>query len=235
MKKIVVIISGGLDSTVLTYDLKNQGYEILGLSFHYGQKHSKELTMAMATCARLGIKHRVIQIDPILLKGSSLTSEKEVPEGHYWEETMKATIVPNRNMLMLASALSYAISNEAEGVAYGAHAGDHAIYPDCRPEFIEKMREIAKIIDYKPLELLTPYQNITKADIVKKGLELGVDFNLTWTCYNGWGKPCGRCGSCVERSGAFIQNRERDPLYTKEDWKEAFDYAEEQEEKYKLK
>lgn len=232
MKKITIIISGGLDSTVLTYDLKNQGYKILALSFDYGQKHNKELDIASKTCQRLEIPHKIVKIDKSIVEGSSLTSKKKVPEGHYWEKTMKATVVPSRNLLMLAHAMSYAITNKCVGVAYGAHAGDHNIYPDCRPEFIEAVREVARLTDYKPLEILTPYQNITKAEIVKKGLDLGVDFNLTWTCYKGGKQPCGKCGSCVERTGAFLENHRKDPLYSTENWMKVVEYATKQEENY---
>jgi len=214
MKKIVLVFSGGLDSTTLLYWLKDKGYEIKTLSFDYGQKHSKELEMAKKTCKKLRVENKIIDLHNLkdILK-SALTSEgQEIPEGDYQDEVMKQTVVPNRNMIMLSIAMGYAISLGFNRVAYAAHSGDHTIYPDCRPIFVEKIRELAEVIDYEPVEVLTPFLEITKADIVKIGTELGVDYGLTWSCYVGDEKACGKCGTCIERLEAFKENGLIDPI-----------------------
>jgi len=147
-----------------------------------------------------------------LIGGSSLTSDIEVPEGHYEEESMKQTVVPNRNMILLSMAIGYAVSLEAEKVYYGAHSGDHAIYPDCRPEFVQKMNDVSAIANYQPVEIYSPYLQVSKIDILTDGLKMGLDYSLTWTCYNGREKACGKCGACQERLEAFEKNGCTDPL-----------------------
>ena len=124
---------------------------------------------------------------------------------------MKATVVPNRNMIMLAVAGGWAIANKADRLAYGAHTGDHAIYPDCRPEFVRTMREALRLADWHQLELITPFVGLSKAEIVKRGAELGVDFASTWSCYEGGEIHCGACGTCFERREAFEQAGVADP------------------------
>jgi 7-cyano-7-deazaguanine synthase len=211
-KKAVVIISGGMDSSTLLYDVK-QNYDIVGaISFFYGQKHDKELEYAMATCLKLGIEHKILNL-PMLkdLLSSTLTNEEPIPEGHYEQENMKQTVVPFRNQIMLSIACGYAVSKNAEIVFYGAHAGDHHIYWDCRPEFIDKLNEVT-FLSEPPIKIIAPYRDITKVEILKKGLELGVDYKDTWTCYNGREKACGKCGSCRERLEAFERNGIKDPL-----------------------
>lgn len=205
MSKIVVIFSGGMDSTTLLYKMHKEENEIYALSFNYGQKHSKELEFAKKTCEKLNINHKIVDITSInqLLQGSSLTSDIEVPEGHYEEEIMKSTVVPNRNMIFLSLAIGYAVSIGSNKVYYAAHSGDHAIYPDCRPEFVEKMNFVSKIANYEPVTIETPFLNIDKGDIAIIGKELGVDFSETWTCYKGKDEPCGKCGACVERKEAL--------------------------------
>jgi 7-cyano-7-deazaguanine synthase len=212
--KVIVIYSGGMDSfTVLHRALKN-GMEVFPLTFNYGQRHVKEIEYARAVCKTLNLHHEIIDISDInhLLQGSSLTSDIDVPEGHYAEESMKSTVVPNRNMIMLSLAIGYAVSNGAEKVYFGAHAGDHAIYPDCRPEFVEKMNEVAKIANYQVVEISTPYLNQDKGKILADGLKMGLDYSQTWTCYNGREKACGKCGACVERLEAFANNGAVDPI-----------------------
>jgi 7-cyano-7-deazaguanine synthase len=144
MKKAVIILSGGMDSTTLLYDIMKQGYEAYALSINYGQKHSKELEFAKRTCKKLNVAHKVIDLSAAgkeLLSQSALTSKKiKIPEGGYREENMRLTVVPNRNMIFLSLAVGYAITLGAKKVFYGAHAGDHAIYPDCRGEFVEAMK-----------------------------------------------------------------------------------------------
>jgi 7-cyano-7-deazaguanine synthase len=216
MSKIVIILSGGMDSTTLAYDLHHQGHELHALSFNYGQKHSKELTFAAITCSKLGIDHKIVPFSDdlkFLVANSALTdSTQDVPEGHYADDNMKATVVPNRNMIMLALATGYAISIGANAVAYAAHAGDHTIYPDCRPEFAEGMSQVMALCHFTPVELLSPYMNITKSDICVIGRDLGVPYGDSWTCYKGEAKPCGVCGADVERAEAFADASIPDPL-----------------------
>ncbi|TAA48039.1 7-cyano-7-deazaguanine synthase QueC [Corallincola spongiicola] len=213
-EKVVVIYSGGMDSyTVLNKAIK-QGYDVYALSFDYGQRHVKELEVAASVCKELAIHHKVVDISAInsLIGGSSLTDDIAVAEGHYEEESMKSTVVPNRNMILLSLAVGYAVSLKAGKVFYGAHSGDHAIYPDCRPEFVLKMNEVAKIANYEIVEICSPYLNDSKIDILTDGLKMGLDYSKTWTCYNGRERACGKCGACVERLEAFEKNALKDPL-----------------------
>lgn len=213
-KKAVVVYSGGMDSfTVLNTAIKN-GAEVYALSFNYGQKHSKELDVAAKVCRDLNIPHKVVDITAInsLMAGSSLTSNIDIPEGHYANENMKSTVVPNRNMVLLSMAIAYAVSLEADKVYYGAHSGDHHIYPDCRPEFVEAMNAVSKIANYQSVEIVTPFLHSSKGDILKAGLVMGLDYSNTWTCYNGREKACGKCGACNERLEAFAEQGVTDPL-----------------------
>lgn len=214
MGKTVIIHSGGMDSTVLLYQLLNAGDDVLALSIDYGQRHKKELECARSLCKDLGVEHRIADLTSLtpLLAGSSLTSpEIEVPEGHYAEDNMKATVVPNRNMILLSVATGWAISAGAESVSYAAHSGDHAIYPDCREEFAEGMNHVMGLADWQKVALDRPFVSLTKADIVKLGAELGVPFERTWSCYKGGELHCGRCGTCVERREAFYLAGVDDP------------------------
>jgi len=213
-EKVVVIYSGGMDSfTVLNRALKD-GKEVFALSFDYGQKHVKELTFAADVCKLLNIKHKIIDISAIneLLAGSSLTDDIDIPEGHYAADNMKSTVVPNRNMILLSLAVAYAVSVEASQVYYGAHSGDHAIYPDCRPEFVMKMNDVCQIANYEAVEIFSPYLHDTKIDILADGIKMGLDYSQTWTCYNGREKACGKCGACEERLEAFRENNAVDSL-----------------------
>lgn len=212
--KVVVIFSGGMDSfTVLNRALKD-GKEVYALTFDYGQKHVKEIACASKVCKQLGVAHKVIDISAInqLLAGSSLTDDIEIPEGHYEAESMKSTVVPNRNMILLSLAVGYAVSVKASQVYYGAHSGDHAIYPDCRPEFVMKMNDVCQIANYEAVEIFSPYLTVSKTDILTDGLKMGLSYQDTWTCYNGREKACGKCGACQERLEAFADNNATDPL-----------------------
>ncbi|AEE22325.1 7-cyano-7-deazaguanine synthase QueC [Paraglaciecola chathamensis] len=214
VQKVVVIFSGGMDSfTVLNMAVKD-GYEVHALSFNYGQRHSKELDYASRACKILGVAHKIIDISAIneLIGGSSLTSDVDIPEGHYAEESMKSTVVPNRNMILLSMAVGYAVSLDANKVYYGAHSGDHDIYPDCRPEFVERMNDVCAIANYEKIEIVSPFLYQSKIDILTAGLNMGLDYGLTWTCYNGREKACGKCGACQERLEAFEKNDCIDPL-----------------------
>ncbi|MBJ7539488.1 7-cyano-7-deazaguanine synthase QueC [Marinomonas transparens] len=213
-EKAVVVYSGGMDSyTVLHTAIKN-GLDVYALSFNYGQKHSKELDVAANVCRELTIPHKVVDITAInsLMTGSSLTSDIEIPEGHYENDNMKSTVVPNRNMVLLSMAIAYAVSLEAGKVFYGAHSGDHHIYPDCRPEFVEAMNAVSKIANYQSVEIVTPFLYSSKGDILKAGLEMQLDYSKTWTCYNGREQACGKCGACYERLEAFDEQAFQDPL-----------------------
>lgn len=214
-KKVVVIYSGGMDSYTVLHKAIQQGLTPYALTFDYGQRHIKEIEVARKVCQELDINHKIIDISAInqLIGGSSLTDNSiDVALGHYQEENMKSTVVPNRNMILLSLAIGYAVSIKAEQVYYGAHSGDHAIYPDCRPEFVEKMNAVAAIANYEETEILSPYLNTDKIGILKDGLAMGLDYSKTWTCYNGLEKACGQCGSCVERLEAFAKNNLSDPL-----------------------
>ena len=214
--RVVLIISGGLDSTTLLYRLKHEKKDVFTITFDYGQKHQKEIEYAQRTCKKLGISQRIVSLEELTRAGifgtNALTSDRAVPEGHYSDENMASTVVPNRNMIMLSIAFAYAISVKAEEVYYGAHAGDHAIYPDCRPSFVHSMQSVARLCHYWPIKLCVPYLHVPKGEIVREGLKLKVDYALTWTCYKGQEVACGKCGSCVERLEAFAVNNHTDPL-----------------------
>jgi len=214
--KVVIIASGGMDSTTLLYDILAQGYEVYVLSINYNQKHSKELGFIRKTCNKLKIPYKIIDLSRVgkeLLFVSALTADKiNIPELNYKEKNMRLTVVPNRNMILLSLAAGYAISLGAKKVFYGAHAGDHALYPDCRKEFVRAMRKVISLADWKPVTLEAPYLNLTKDDILMRGNDLGVDYALTWSCYQGRQKPCGKCGTCRERLKAFKKIGIKDPL-----------------------
>tara|TARA_R110000737_G_scaffold351340_1_gene393311 strand:- start:2079 stop:2735 length:657 start_codon:yes stop_codon:yes gene_type:complete len=212
--KVVVIFSGGMDSFTVLHRALKDGKEVYALTFDYGQKHVKEIACASKVCQQLGVAHKVIDISAInqLLAGSSLTDNIDIPEGHYEAQSMKSTVVPNRNMILLSLAVGYAVSVKASQVYYGAHSGDHAIYPDCRPEFVMKMNAVCQIANYEAVEIFSPYLNDTKSDILTDGLKMGLRYDDTWTCYNGREKACGKCGACQERLEAFADNNVTDPL-----------------------
>lgn len=205
--KAVAIVSGGMDSAALAYMMKDKGYDLLLLSFDYGQRHKKELFYAKIVADRLNAEHHIIDISGIqpLLKGSALTDDVDVPNGHYAEPSMKITIVPNRNAIMLSIAFGIASANQADLVGMAVHAGDHFIYPDCRPEFtksFQKMSDLSLDGCHAP-KLFTPFISLRKQDIAMIGSRLGVVYQDTWSCYKGGEKHCGRCGTCVERKEAF--------------------------------
>lgn len=211
---LVVIYSGGMDSFTLLNLAKARGYQVHALSFNYGQRHVKELDYARAVCASLAIPHKVVDIRAMseVMEGSALTSDIDVPEGDYAESNMKATVVPNRNMILLSLATGYAVTVGASAVWYGAHGGDHAIYPDCRPEFVQKMDAVCRVANYEPVGIDAPFMAMNKGDILAEGLKLHLDYGQAWTCYNGREKACGRCSSCVERLEAFALHGLSDPL-----------------------
>lgn len=210
----VAVFSGGLDSTVLAYHLQASGDRVLALSIDYGQRHRRELESAQRIAAQMEMPWLCADLSALrpLLAGSSQTDDAiPVPDGHYEAESMKATVVPNRNMLLLATAGAYAVSQRADALAYAAHAGDHAIYPDCRPEFADAMAKALHLCDWHDLLLLTPFVRMTKTDIVRRGASLGVPFALTYSCYRGGVEHCGTCGTCAERREAFKEAGIDDP------------------------
>jgi len=205
-KKVVVLISGGMDSVTALFEARQTHDVVAGLSFDYGAKHNhKEIPLAAAQCAKAGVPHRVIRLDFIgeLFKSDLLKTGGAVPDGHYEQENMKATVVPFRNGIMLAIAGGFAESIDAQALVIAAHSGDHAIYPDCREEFMQSMAGALRLGTYAGIEILRPFIAMDKAQIARRGHELGVDFSLTWTCYKGGETHCGTCGSCNERREAF--------------------------------
>lgn len=214
MKNVVCIYSGGMDSFTLVNDCQEQGRLHSCLSFNYGQRHWKELIYATRYATKLGVPHQVINLEALkpYLLGSSLTTDLPVPEGHYAEESMKLTVVPNRNMIMLSIAIAYAVSHQLQEVWFGAHSGDHAIYPDCREEFVTAMDQVAKIANWHSVHVAAPYQHLTKVGILEIGYNLRLDYAESWTCYQGENKACGKCGSCGERLEAFAAMGKVDPL-----------------------
>lgn len=214
MTKIIVVYSGGLDSFTLLNEAIRSGKDVFALSFDYGQKHSKELDCVEKFCAQESIDSKIVDVSSIkeLFQGSSLTDEIDIPKGHYEDDSMKSTVVPNRNMILISLALGYAVTKEAEEVWFGAHAGDHAIYPDCRPEFVEKMDAVARIANYSPIAVKAPYIAMSKTEILAIGLNMQLDYGLTWTCYEGKELACGSCGACHERLESFAANNVIDPI-----------------------
>lgn len=204
--KAIVLLSGGLDSTVLASYLLAEGNQVECLSFDYGQKHRAELSAASGIAAALGVKHTIAELAALkpLLGGSSQTDDGiAVPEGHYADDSMRVTVVPNRNMIMLSVAAGFAISQGFDAVAISNHAGDHAVYPDCRSIFVEKMRTALRLCHYTPIELVAPFTEKSKAEIVTVGSRLGAPVHLSRSCYKAGIRHCGKCGTCVERREAF--------------------------------
>ena len=205
--KTIVICSGGLDSVSLAHKVAAEN-ELIGLvSFDYGQRHRKEVEFAEAAASRLSVPFDLIDIRQVgqFLSGSALTDDVSVPDGHYAEETMKVTVVPNRNAIMLTIAFGVAAAKQADAVAAAVHGGDHFIYPDCRPAFVDAFQAMQdKALDgYADVKLYTPFVHVPKSAIVTEGARHNTPFAETWSCYKGGEIHCGRCGTCVERREAF--------------------------------
>ncbi|MCZ4354025.1 7-cyano-7-deazaguanine synthase QueC [Roseovarius aestuarii] len=205
--KTIVICSGGLDSVSLAHMVAQEHQLTRLVSFDYGQRHRKELDYAAMCAKRLDAPHDIIDLRGVgaALTGSALTDDIDVPDGHYEEESMRVTVVPNRNAIMLAVAFGVAAANDDQAVATAVHGGDHFIYPDCRPSFIESFEAMQKaaLNGYADVSLYTPFVHRTKADIVTAGAAHNTPFAQTWSCYKGGDAHCGRCGTCVERREAF--------------------------------
>jgi 7-cyano-7-deazaguanine synthase len=218
-QKVVVLVSGGMDSVTALYEAAGKYRVMAGVSFDYGAKHNdREIPFAAYHCGRLGVRHEVISLDFMnrLFKSDLLKEGGEIPEGHYEESTMKKTVVPFRNGIMLSIATGFAESEGAEGLVIAAHSGDHAIYPDCREDFMRAMGAAIRLGTYTRLEVIRPFIRMNKAEIARRGQELGVDFARTWSCYKGGEIHCGRCGTCVERREAFILLGMKDPTVYQE-------------------
>lgn len=214
MKK-VIICSGGVDSITALYNEIRKGHEVIALSFDYGSKHNaKEIPMAQHHCKELKVKHEIIKIDLAKYFKSSLlqNSDEDIPEGHYADENMKSTVVPFRNGIMLSIAVGYAESIGAKQVVLGSHAGDHSVYPDCRDEFTQAISLAAQLGTYEKIKIVSPFNHLMKWDIVKIGHLLKIDYGMTYSCYEGKDKACGKCGTCVERLEAFEKVGLKDPI-----------------------
>lgn len=232
-EQVVVLLSGGLDSTTALYYARtiarSRGVVALGVS--YGQNHRKELDFASATCQSLGIEFVRVQV-PIGFGASALVrSAGEIPDGHYAEASMTQTVVPNRNMVMISLAGSLAESRQSSLVMTAIHAGDHFIYPDCRPGFARAMNEALAEATENRVRLSAPFIRMTKEAIVRLGAGMAVDYSLTWSCYKGGEKHCSTCGTCFERREAFELAGVADPTeydLTPREWiefKEAHRYG----------
>ena len=213
--KTIVICSGGLDSVSLAH-MVARDHQLTGLiSFDYGQRHRKELDYAALCAQRLGVPHDIIDLRPVgaVLTGSALTDDVDVPDGHYAEDSMRVTVVPNRNAIMLTVAFGAAAARGADAVATAVHGGDHFIYPDCRPAFTQAFEAMQKqaLDGYADVSLFTPFVHRSKADIVTEGAHCDTPFAETWSCSKGGDHHCGRCGTCVERREAFHLAEVSDP------------------------
>ena len=205
--KVCVLLSGGMDSVAAFYEVLGKHEVAACLSFDYGAKHNaREIPFAKLHAERNGVLHQVIPLDFInrLFKSDLLQSGGAIPDGHYAEASMKQTVVPFRNGIMLAIATGYAESIGTEGLVIAAHSGDHAIYPDCREPFMRAMATAMGEGTYAKIQLLRPFIAMEKSGIARRGTELGIDFSETWSCYKGGEIHCGVCGTCVERREAFI-------------------------------
>lgn len=203
-KDAAIIVSGGMDSVTMLYEYKE--YIALGISFDYGSNHNaKEIPLAAMHCERLGLKHITIPLSFIheYFKSSLIEGSHAIPEGEYNEDNMKSTVVPFRNGIMLSIAVGIAESNGLKRIFIANHGGDHTIYPDCRPEFIDAINNASMVGTYEHLTIEAPYTDITKTDIAKHGKALGLDYSETWSCYKGEKHHCGKCGTCVERREAL--------------------------------
>lgn len=212
--KVVVLCSGGMDSVTALHWARAGHDVVAAASFDYGAKHNhREIPFAAEHARQLGVRHEVIALDFVnrLFASDLLKSGGAIPEGHYEAANMKQTVVPFRNAIMLSIACGFAESAEAEGLVIAAHGGDHAIYPDCREDFMRAMADAMRLGTYAGVALLRPFIAMNKGEIAAAGARLGVDFSRTWSCYVGGAIHCGRCGTCVERREAFAQAGLADP------------------------
>lgn len=211
---VVVLCSGGMDSVTALHWARREHAVVAAVSFDYGAKHNhREIPFAAEHAAQIGARHEVIALDFVnrLFASDLLKNGGDIPEGHYEAENMQRTVVPFRNAIMLSIACGFAESIGAGGLVIAAHGGDHAIYPDCREEFMRAIAEAMRLGTYAGVQLLRPFIALTKGGIAAEGARLGVDFARTWSCYKGGSIHCGKCGTCVERREAFAQAGLADP------------------------
>lgn len=213
-RRVVVLVSGGMDSVSLLHHLAREADVVAGLTFEYGAKHNaREIPFAVAQCRALGVRHEIASLDFMdrLFRSDLLRSGGAIPDGHYTAANMKQTVVPFRNGILLSIAAGLAESLDAQAVAIAAHSGDHVIYPDCREAFMHAMGEAIRQGTDAGIELWRPFIGLDKGGIARRGHALGVDFRETWSCYKGGEQHCGRCGTCVERREAFQSAGLTDP------------------------
>lgn len=193
-----------MDSVTMLYEYRDR--IAMAVTFYYGSKHNeREIAFAKLHCQRLGIAHIVIPLGFMqqYFKSSLLIGGEEIPEGHYEDDNMRSTVVPFRNGIMLSIAAGLAESNGLKHVMLANHSGDHAIYPDCRPRFVDAMSSAIANGTYDGVTILAPYTDITKTDIARRGAAASIDYSETWSCYKGGEKHCGKCGTCTERKEAL--------------------------------
>lgn len=213
----IAVVSGGLDSVTMAYQLVRQQEEINIVAFNYGQRHQRELNYARQCAMNLDAEYTEIDLRSVgsQLTGSALTDDIDVPHGHYAAPNMAVTIVPNRNAIFLTIAYGIAVARNATAVAAAVHGGDHYIYPDCREEFLQSFDAMQRLAcagtGHPDLHLETPFVHCNKGEIVRFGAQLNVPFDQTWSCYEGGELHCGKCGTCVERREAFETAGVNDP------------------------
>ena len=206
MDSALLLLSGGLDSSCLAYEMLGRGWSLKALSAFYGQRHGRELRAAESIARQIGIPWAQVDLSSVghLLEHNALTGQEVLPQDRYTNETLAVTVVPMRNALFLTAACAIALSEGYDAVALGVHGGDHPVYPDCRPAFIDAYQAMVdSFTEGHRLKILAPWLHQSKADIVAVGAQLGVPFELTWSCYAGGDLHCGRCSTCRERKEAF--------------------------------
>jgi len=220
-RRVVILWSGGIDSTTLVWWAKKKGMDVRTLTIYYGQKHTKETSFVAKLTEKFRIDNKTVDLGAIqpLIDYGALTGTANVPQGTYDEKTQRVTIVPNRNMILLAIAAGYAITLGSSVILYAAHRNDRSIYPDCRPVFVNAMNAAIEAGNvWSPVEIWAPFIDYSKTEIVTLGLKLDVPYEDTWSCYEGGRKPCGKCGTCLERTEAFMNNVANDPALNPKDW-----------------
>ena len=228
-KSVIAILSGGIDSTSMLWHLQNSGYNILKtVTFDYGQKHKKEIKQVPEIVKKFNstfnanVTPEFITLDFFSKMGTSaLTGKSKVPKNVYNPDTQKITVVPNRNMIFISIAVGKAIDEKISNVAYAAHTNDHAVYPDCRPEFVDALQKAITSGNWASVRLLAPFINSRKEQIVRLAVKYGTPLELTWSCYEGNERPCLACGTCIERTNAFVKAGTSDPILDEDEWQNA--------------